>query len=87
LNQTPTSKYSGMTASQVYDAIKSRFTVKDIKGNSSIPNDPKTKEEIYKTVMGMGLPDGQDTQVLTMSGLSQKEIADFDKQYGVSSGN
>jgi hypothetical protein len=88
LNQTPAAKYNGMNANQVYSALESRFSVKDEDTEKSyIPNDAGTKQKIYEQVMSSGLPDGQDTQVMTMLGLSAKDIANFDKQYGVSSGN
>jgi hypothetical protein len=82
-----TSKYSGMTANQVYDAIKSSFTkpVVNDKGlatdQTALATDPASKEQMYLQVMGAGLPDGQDSQVLSLLGLTPKEIAAFDKQY------
>lgn len=87
LNQTPQSKYNGMSANQVYDAVRSMFTKKDPDTEQSyIPNDSDTKKRIYEQVMASGLPDGQDVQVMTMMGLTPRDIENFDKQYGVSSG-
>ncbi|MED5019340.1 hypothetical protein P9847_18725 [Paenibacillus chibensis] len=88
LNQAAQSKYSGMSANQIYDALKSTFTKKDPNTDQLyIPNDQATKQQIYQQVMASGLPDGQDVQVMTMLGLNPKDIENFDKQYGVASGN
>lgn len=84
LNGANTQRYSGATANQVYDAIRQQFIDPDTK---KIPSDAGTKTQIYERVMSMGLPDGQDSQVMSMLGLSSSDIQKFDKQYGVSSGN
>lgn len=92
--ETPASEYSGMTANQIYDAVSKAFTKpvldKDgdpIDGKSALAKDDASKEQMYQQVMGAGLPDGQDTQVLSLLGLTQADITKYDKKYGVSSGN
>lgn len=79
------SSYSGMTPTQVLDAARQRFSVKDDDDRSFIPSDNDTKEQIYQFVSDMSLPLGQDDQVMISLGLSSKDIGDFDKKYGVSS--
>ncbi|WP_054954999.1 hypothetical protein [Paenibacillus dakarensis] len=81
-------EYKGMSANQVYDAVRSRFLKTDNKsGKEYIPTDAGTKQKIYESVGGMGLPQGQDEQVMMMLGLTAADIAKYDKQYGVTSGN
>lgn len=93
LSATPESKYNGMSANQIYDAVLKSFTkpVLDKDGfatdQSALASDSASKEQMYQQVMGSGLPDGQDTQVLSLLGLTAKEVAAYDKKYGVSSGN
>lgn len=84
LSQTPSATYSGVTANQAYDSLYTQFVNKE---TGKIPTDTTTKNQIYQQVMSLGLPDGQDTQVMTMLGLSQTDITKYDKQYGVDSGN
>lgn len=84
MNQTTSPSYSGVTANQAYESIYDQFV--DEK-TGKIPSNASTKNSIYQQVMSMGLPDGQDTQVMTMLGLTQSDISKYDKQYGVSSGN
>jgi len=80
-------KYNGMSANQVYDAIRSRFVKVDDNDRQYIPSDAGTKKKIYESVGGMGLPQGQDEQVMMMLGLTAQDISKFDKEYGVASGN
>lgn len=84
LNQPTDSTYNGVTANQVYSALQSQFVNKE---TGKIPNDSRTKEQIYLQVMSTALPDGQDTQVMSMLGLTQSDINKYDKQYEVVSGN
>lgn len=83
-------KYDGMTANQIYDAVSKAFTkpVLNERGvetdRMAIPTDAATKEQMYQQVLNSGLPDGQDTQVLSLLGLTAAEIAALDKKYGVS---
>lgn len=87
------SKYNGMSSNQIYDVVSKEFQkpVLDEKGRETekteIPKDSASKEQMYQRVMGSGLPDGQDTQVLSLLGLSKSEVDALDKKYGVSSGN
>lgn len=85
--QPAASEYNGMTANQIYDAVRNSFTTTDADGNKTFPTDSQSKEKMYQQVMGAGLPDGQDSQVLALLGLSATDIAAFDKKYGVGSGN
>lgn len=80
-------EYNGMTPNQVYDAVKNRFTKTDKAGKEYVPNDAGTKQKIYEAVGQMGLPQGQDEQVMMMLGMSAADIKKYDKQYGVDSGN
>lgn len=87
----PASEYNGMTPNQIYDAVSKAFTKpvldKDgdpITGQTALATDAASKEQMYQQVMGAGLPDGQDTQVLSLLGLTAKDIAAYDKKYGVS---
>lgn len=81
-------KYEGLTPSQAISSLREAFTVEDPKtGTKSIPTDAATKERIYQQAMSLGLPDGQDAQVMISLGLTNQEIADYDKKYGVSVGN
>ncbi|WP_025692604.1 hypothetical protein [Paenibacillus zanthoxyli] len=83
-SQQPTaSKYNGMTANQIYDAVRSSFTTTDADGNKTFPTDSKSKEAMYQQVMGAGLPDGQDKQVLSLLGLTADEIDALDKKHEV----
>ncbi|WP_348624283.1 hypothetical protein ABFT51_03495 [Paenibacillus peoriae] len=83
LNGT-TAKYSGATINQVIDGIRQQYTDPTTK---KIPTDEKTQEMIYQQVVAMNLPDGQDDQAMLMSGLTQDTIKNFDKKYGITSGN
>ncbi|MNI98187.1 hypothetical protein D3C73_1569840 [compost metagenome] len=78
-----------MTANQIYDAVRNQFLVpsSDNSDVKVLPTDSASKEKMYQQVMGSGLPDGQDKQVLSLLGLSATDIASYDKKYGVSSGN
>lgn len=82
-----TAEYNGMSANQVYDAVRSRFMKTDNKsGKEYIPTDAGTKQKIYESVGGMGLPQGQDEQVMMMLGLTAADIKKYDKQYGYDAG-
>ncbi|MNM39094.1 hypothetical protein D3C81_498630 [compost metagenome] len=87
--QPAASEYNGMTANQIYDAVRNQFLVpsSDNSDVKVLPTDSASKEKMYQQVMGSGLPDGQDKQVLSLLGLSATDIASYDKKYGVSSGN
>jgi hypothetical protein len=80
-------EYNGMSANQVYDAVRNRFVKVDKDDKQYIPSDAGTKKKIYESVGGMGLPQGQDEQVMMMLGLTAQDISKFDKEYGVASGN
>ncbi len=82
-SQRGANEYNGMTPTQVLDAARQRFSVRDDDDNLTLPSDPATKENIYSYVASMGLPLGQDDQVMLSLGLSSKEIQSFDKKYGV----
>jgi hypothetical protein len=84
-NSMSGSSYSGMTPTQVLDAARNQFSIEDEDGNKSIPRDSATKEQIYSYVASMGLPLGQDDQVMLSLGLSSQDIKSFDSKYGVSS--
>lgn len=86
-SMTPRTEYNGVTPNQVLDAARQQFEIEDENGRRVIPNDAGTKERIYKYVSDMELPMGPDEQVMKMLGLSSKEIQEFDKKFGVSSGN
>ncbi|KHL95368.1 hypothetical protein QW71_12955 [Paenibacillus sp. IHB B 3415] len=88
-SQPAASKYVGMTANQIYDAVRNSFLIpsKDDSEVKVLPKDSASKEQMYKQVMGAGLPDGQDTQVLSLLGLNKSDIDAFDKKYDVSLGN
>lgn len=81
-------KYSGLSASQVLANAKEMFTV-TARGQSqgTIPKDATTQDAIYQYVGNLGLPVGEDDQVMLSMGLSKETIQALDKQYGVSSGN
>lgn len=82
------SQYNGMTQSQVLDSARQRFTVENPNtGAKAIPQDNLTKQKIYEYVASVGLPQGQDDQVMLSLGLSAQDIKKFDAQYGVKSGN
>uniref|UniRef100_UPI003BA3033F hypothetical protein n=1 Tax=Staphylococcus warneri TaxID=1292 RepID=UPI003BA3033F len=74
--------YSGMTASQALSSARQMFKDEDGK----IPTDAATKKQIYEYVGQLGLPVGQDEQVMLSLGLKPDDIAKFDEQYGFSSG-
>ncbi|MFR9710731.1 hypothetical protein ACL02P_15285 [Paenibacillus sp. MB22_1] len=76
-------EYNGMTATQVLDAARQRFAVQTNDGRTVIPQDPTTKEKIYQYVGSIGLPLGQDDQVMLSLGLTAQDIKEFDKKYGV----
>ncbi|MEN1985870.1 hypothetical protein [Paenibacillus hubeiensis] len=78
-------EYSGMSANQVLSALQSQFV--DENDKFVPPTDSATKDRIYQQVTGFGLPVGQDDQVLLAMGLTQKDIQELDKKYGVTSGN
>ncbi|MFK4167250.1 hypothetical protein ACI2LM_13470 [Paenibacillus lautus] len=80
-------EYNGLSANQVYDAVRNRFVKVDKDDKQYIPSDAGTKKKIYESVGGMGLPQGQDEQVMMMLGLTAQDISKFDKEYGVASGN
>jgi len=75
-------KYSGLTPNKVLDSLKPQVLGADGKRAPGV-----TAESIYRSVVGYGLPDGQDDQVMMSLGLTKKEIEGFDKQFGVNSGN
>ncbi|MFB5761021.1 hypothetical protein [Paenibacillus medicaginis] len=75
--------YSGMTASQALSSARQMFRNKDGK----IPTNAATKQKIYEYVGSLGLPTGQDDQVMLSLGLNPDEIAKFDKEYEVPMGN
>ncbi|MEK8206776.1 hypothetical protein NST41_14380 [Paenibacillus sp. FSL L8-0696] len=93
LNGTAESKYSGMSANQIYDVVSKAFTkpMLDEKGrdsgNTALATDAASKKQMYMQVMGAGLPDGQDTQVLSLLGLTTAEIDALDKENLAQSGN
>ncbi len=70
-------QYSGMTASQVAGAIRGQIFDEDGALKQGI-----TPDNIWQTVVGYGLPDGQDDQVMMSLGLTKQQIADLDKKYG-----
>jgi len=85
---TDAAKYSGMTATQVIDSARQMFTVKDAKtGKESFPTDATSQDNIYNYVGSLGLPMGQDDQVMLSLGLTKATINALDKKYGVTSGN
>ncbi|UPK42457.1 hypothetical protein [Paenibacillus pabuli] len=86
LGNTKPAEYSGMTPGQVLSALQSQY-IDPATEKYAPPKDSATKEQIYMQVTGFGLPQGQDDQVLLSMGLTQKDIQDFDKKYGVTSGN
>ncbi|MDK8193779.1 hypothetical protein QP794_27225 [Paenibacillus sp. UMB7766-LJ446] len=86
LGNTKPAEYSGMTPGQVLSALQSQY-IDPATEKYAPPKDTATKEQIYMQVTGFGLPQGQDDQVLLSMGLTQKDIQDFDKKYGVTSGN
>lgn len=84
--------YDGLTQSQIIDSIKEQFArdvpVYDEDGDqtgtkSQYPKnkDAATKAAIYESVIAYGLPAGQEDQTLLALGLTQKDIAELDKQY------
>ncbi|MNB79512.1 hypothetical protein D3C75_262470 [compost metagenome] len=77
-------EYSGMTQSQVLDSARQRFSVtRASDGKVVIPQDATTKDKIYQYVGSMGLPLGQDDQVMLSLGLTRDDIKSFDKKYEV----
>lgn len=85
---TDAAKYSGMTASQVLDSARQMFTVKNAQtGTESFPTDQASQDKIYNYVGSLGLPTGQDDQVMLSLGLSAATIKALDSKYGVSLGN
>lgn len=86
-NANKGASYSGLSANQVLDSARKQFTITDPqKGTSTIPSDAATKQKIYEYVGSMGLPQGQDDQVMLALGLTAKDIAAYDKQFGVTTG-
>lgn len=77
-----TPEYQGLSANQIYDAVKQRFTDPS-SATGALLNDPTSKEKMYLQVGSAGLPQGQDDQVMVLLGLTPAEIAAFDKKYGV----
>lgn len=77
-SQGASAEYSGMSPNQVYDAVRSRFTDPN---TEKLLNDAQSKEKMYQQVMASGLPDGQDTQVMALLGLTPAEISAYDKKY------
>ncbi len=73
-------KYSGMSANQVYDILKTEFTKTDSLGKP-VALTGEDKDAIYQRVLSVGLPDGQDTQVMSLLGLTSAEISALDKKY------
>jgi len=82
-------KYNGMTATQVIDNARKMFASKDKNGVETFPTaeEPLKQEEIYKYVGNLGMPYGQDDQVMFSLGLSKETIAALDKKYELHSGN
>ncbi|WP_059049988.1 hypothetical protein [Paenibacillus senegalimassiliensis] len=78
-------EYSGMTPTQILDAARQRFSKNTDDGRTVIPQDPVTKKKVYEFVGSMGLPLGQDDQVMMSLGLSRDDIDGFDKEIGMSS--
>ncbi|MNW54529.1 hypothetical protein D3C74_321340 [compost metagenome] len=78
-----TPEYNGMSPTQVLDAARQRFAVQTADGRTVIPQDATTKDKVYQYVASMGLPIGQDDQVMLSLGLSTQDIQSFDKKYGV----
>lgn len=87
--------YSGLTQSQIIDSIKDQFAVEvpvyDEDGDQTgtktqYPKnkDATTKDSIYQSVIGYGLPANEEDQTLLALGLTQKDIADLDKKYAAS---
>ncbi|MCE3202467.1 hypothetical protein [Paenibacillus sonchi] len=80
----PAAKYNGMSANQIYDVVRNQFLIQDPNDKNSetkvLPKDAASKRQMYLQVMGAGLPDGQDTQVLSLLGLTKDEIDALDRE-------
>lgn len=75
-------QYSGMSAGQVLSSLKGQ-----VFDDNGALKQGTTPDSIYRSVVGYGLPDGQDDQVMMALGLSKTDIDGLDKKYGVSAGN
>lgn len=71
--------YEGMTASQVTANLSKQLF--DSEGDP-IAGAPNTPDAIWQMVVGYGLPDGQDDQVMLSLGMKPDQIAAMDKKYG-----
>lgn len=81
-------KYSGLSAAQVLANAQEMFPIATTGvDRGKRPTDAKTQDAIYQYVGNLGLPVGQDDQVMLSMGLTKETIQALDKQYGVSSGN
>lgn len=83
LSSSGTPEYNGLTPTQVIDAARQRFAVQTNDGRTVVPQDPATQDKIYQYVGSLGLPYGQDDQVMLSLGLSKDTIKSLDKKYGV----
>lgn len=70
-------EYNGLSANQVLDTLQKRFT--DPATQKQVAG--LTPQKIYETVVGYGLPDGQDDQVMISLGMTKDQIAALDKSY------
>ncbi|WP_052350573.1 glucosaminidase domain-containing protein [Paenibacillus gorillae] len=84
---------STFTPNQVYGAIEQRFPQffkpsEDMKGNPVAPTKPSASdlEAMYQAVIGYGLSEAQENDVLRSIGMTDKQIADFDSKYLSASG-
>ncbi|SDJ60460.1 hypothetical protein [Paenibacillus naphthalenovorans] len=88
-------KYRGLNANQVLDNVRNNYTdvVETDTGEAKvITKDPNRRYQMFLDVIDSGLPtDNETNQVLTMLGLSKKEIDTFKararKEFGGNSGN
>lgn len=90
--RNPEEKYSGMSANQVLNSIKSQYT-EDVfnqptnqftqpqKIGERITVDPGKREQMFLQVIDSGLPDSDTDQVLTLLGLTKDEIKKFTDKY------
>jgi hypothetical protein len=78
------SSYQGMSPNQVFENIKSQYTVQDpTTKKNRITADPAQRENMFLQVIDStaGMSDAQVEQILSNLGLSKKEIAQFEKNY------
>ncbi|MNW56787.1 hypothetical protein D3C74_345290 [compost metagenome] len=79
-----TGNSGGLTANQVLSSMRSIY---EDPTTGKLPTDSAQREQIFLSVVDMGLSDVETNQVLGALGITKQEINSLTKKYGGSSGN